>query len=315
MSHLPGPVHTSTSPSPTRFDPPGAYRQFETPLARLYNAVVSTAEQRRGSFGAPRLSLRPALPQGVFWVAALATFRGALERRPALAVPPATRRHLRIAGLALILVAPVYGLIVWAVSESLGMALLALGVVAGAHVTYEVVRLSLWAVAYPVSRELPQPAKPAAPEFSQAEPKPAPEPEPQPSPLPTPMDPTVVLRQVEQALKHLDDYAWLGDSPLVGRLGIVESTHVARGKALRERLEAAIESLRPAGPSPVKAWPPEWQGYGALRLAYIEDVPNREIMARLFLAESTFARLRRKAVRAVARSVVEQDRASQPDSI
>jgi hypothetical protein len=115
-----------------------------------------------------------------------------------------------------------------------------------------------------------------------------------------------VVSEVEDALRHLAEYAELGESPLVARLGLAGDTHVARGKALRERLEAAIEGLRPPGPTPKEPWPREWQGYAAVRLAYVEDVPNREIMARLYVAESTFARVRRKAVRAVARSVVER---------
>jgi hypothetical protein len=114
------------------------------------------------------------------------------------------------------------------------------------------------------------------------------------------------VSEIEEALRHLADYAWLGESPLVARLGITGDTHVARGKALRERLEAAIEGLRPPGPTPKEPWPREWQSYATLRLAYIDDVSNREITARLYVAESTFARIRRKAVRAAARSVVER---------
>jgi hypothetical protein len=114
-----------------------------------------------------------------------------------------------------------------------------------------------------------------------------------------------LLHAVEEALRHLADYAWLGESPLVARLGLAGETHVARGKALRQRLEAAIEGLRPAGPAPREPWPREWHGYATMRQAYLEDVPNREITARLYVSDSTFARARRKAMRAVARSLIE----------
>jgi len=118
--------------------------------------------------------------------------------------------------------------------------------------------------------------------------------------------PDKVFREVEEALRHLADYAWLGESPLVERLGVSGETHVARGKALRQRLEAAIEGLRPPGPPPKEPWPREWYGHAAVHLAYVEDVPNREIMARLYVTETTFARIRKKSVRAVAKSVMEQ---------
>jgi hypothetical protein len=98
----------------------------------------------------------------------------------------------------------------------------------------------------------------------------------------------------------------LGASPLVARLGIAGATHVARGRALRECLVAAIQGLRPAGPAPTEVWPPEWHPYLALHLAHVEDLPNRQIMARLSMAASSFLRLRRKAVRAVAHSLIEQ---------
>jgi hypothetical protein len=39
--------------------------------------------------------------------------------------------------------------------------------------------------------------------------------------------------------------------------------------------------------------------------AYVEDAPNREIMARLYISEGTFNRVRRKALRAAARSLWE----------
>jgi len=43
----------------------------------------------------------------------------------------------------------------------------------------------------------------------------------------------------------------------------------------------AIESLRPAGDPPKGVLPRDWRAYTILRDAYIEDVPNRDIMSKL----------------------------------
>ncbi len=113
------------------------------------------------------------------------------------------------------------------------------------------------------------------------------------------------VRLVEDALRHLPDYTNLGQSPLAEQLEIRGATHIERGKALREQLVQAIEALRPATERPAGVLPREWQSYVVLYDAYIEDAPNREIMARLYISEGTFNRMRRKALRAVARSLWE----------
>ncbi len=112
-------------------------------------------------------------------------------------------------------------------------------------------------------------------------------------------------RQVEQGLKHLADYAELGQSPLVEALGITGTTHIERGKALREHLVRAVESLRPGGAAPRPPTPPEWFAHAILHDAYVEDVPNRDIMSRLYISEGDFNRRRRRALQAVARAVYE----------
>ena len=114
------------------------------------------------------------------------------------------------------------------------------------------------------------------------------------------------VRLVEDALRHLSDYTNLGQSPLAEQLEIQGATHIERGKALREQLVRAIEVLRPAPQRPAGVLPREWQSYVVLYDAYIEDAPNREIMARLYISEGTFNRMRRKALRAVARSLLER---------
>jgi hypothetical protein len=68
----------------------------------------------------------------------------------------------------------------------------------------------------------------------------------------------------------------------------------------------AIETLRPEGTRPKEPLPREWENYVVLHDAYIEGVANREIMARLYTSEGTFNRIRRKALRGVARYLLEK---------
>jgi hypothetical protein len=117
-------------------------------------------------------------------------------------------------------------------------------------------------------------------------------------------------RLVEHALQHLADYTALGQSGLVEQLHVLGTTHIERGKAMRQRLLDAIDSLRPTGARPTGVLPREWQAYTILHDAYVEDVPNREIMARLYISEGTFNRQRRKALQAVARALFESKHAT-----
>jgi hypothetical protein len=117
-------------------------------------------------------------------------------------------------------------------------------------------------------------------------------------------------RRVEQCLQHLSDYTQLGQSGLAAELLIEGGNHIERGKSVREALLHAIESLRPAGarPSASGILPREWHAYTILHDAYVEDVPNRDIMAKLYVSEGTFNRQRRKALHAVARALLEARR-------
>jgi hypothetical protein len=115
-------------------------------------------------------------------------------------------------------------------------------------------------------------------------------------------------RMVEQALQHLSDYTLLGQSGLVAELMIGGATHIERGKVVRASLMRAIDGLRPAGARPAGVPPREWHSYLILHEAYVEDVPNRDIMSQLYVSEGTFNRQRRKALRAVARSLLEARR-------
>jgi predicted DNA-binding protein (UPF0251 family) len=113
------------------------------------------------------------------------------------------------------------------------------------------------------------------------------------------------VRAVEDGLRNLSDYTKLGQSGMASRLSVAGSTHIERSKSIRQRVIQAIDSLRPAAQRPGEPLPREWHSYVILHDAYVEDVPNREIMARLYISEGTFNRVRRKAIRAVARSLLE----------
>lgn len=114
-----------------------------------------------------------------------------------------------------------------------------------------------------------------------------------------------LVGQVEECLRSLSDYTRLGNSPLVDQLGIEGETHLVRGRALREKMLAQLDLLRPPGKRPSEPLPREWHTFAVVHDAYVENVPNREIMARLYISEGTFNRTRRNAIRAIARSVVE----------
>lgn len=120
---------------------------------------------------------------------------------------------------------------------------------------------------------------------------------------------------VEDALRHLYDYAYLGEHRL-SQLGIVGShldvgeeacvTHLDRGRGLHRVLMVGIEKLRPPG-SPLSLPTREWHQYVILRDCYIMGKPNREVMSVLYISEGTFNRARRRAVRAVAKSLLEME--------
>jgi hypothetical protein len=127
----------------------------------------------------------------------------------------------------------------------------------------------------------------------------------------------VALRPgLEDALRHLYDYAYLGEHELSG-LRVVEAyvgdqvkvvTNLDRGRALSQMLIDVIERLRPPGPVP-KPLTREWEQYTILHDAYVQGALNREIMAKLYVSESSFNRARRRAVRGIARAVAELERA------
>jgi hypothetical protein len=117
----------------------------------------------------------------------------------------------------------------------------------------------------------------------------------------------IPVKDVEDALRNLYDYAYLGDSSLAGlRLAQTKlmpgpTTHIDRGKAVYQVMVEAIEILKPEKDSPRDPPPREWYPYRILHGAYLNEELNREIMAKLYISEGTFNRTRRSAVRSVAR--------------
>ncbi len=118
------------------------------------------------------------------------------------------------------------------------------------------------------------------------------------------------IKLTEDGLRHLSDYGALGESPLAARTGISGDSHVARGKNLKKLLTDSIEALRPAAEKPSGAPPREWYSYLVLHDAYVQGIPNREIMTRLYISEGTFNRTRRNAVRSLARILMENQKTS-----
>lgn len=117
-----------------------------------------------------------------------------------------------------------------------------------------------------------------------------------------------LVAQVEDALRRLYDYAYLGEQPLSARVlpDGQASTHLDRGKALNALLINTIEKLRPPAAAEPRDIPPrEWHPYLILREAYVRGEANRDIMSRLYISEATFHRTRRSALRAVAQTLLE----------
>lgn len=116
------------------------------------------------------------------------------------------------------------------------------------------------------------------------------------------------IKIVEEALRHLPDTITLGQSQLAEKMSIKAESQIERGKYLQELITASIESLKPAEKRPPEPLPRVWYNHAVLYDAYVEGVPNREIMARLYISEGTFNRTRRNAIRGLARMLLEKTR-------
>ncbi|HEU0297537.1 MAG TPA: hypothetical protein VFR47_32645 [Anaerolineales bacterium] len=114
------------------------------------------------------------------------------------------------------------------------------------------------------------------------------------------------IKLVEEALRHLPDTVTLGQSALAEKMPIRGQSHIERGKQLQALLTSSIEAFKPADKRPPEPLPRVWYNHAVLYDAYVEGVPNREIMARLYISEGTFHRTRRNAIRGLARMLVEK---------
>ena len=119
---------------------------------------------------------------------------------------------------------------------------------------------------------------------------------------------------MENALRNLTDYAYLGDTKLAMlslvrlQLSAKDTTHLDRGKAVNKIVSETIEKLRPSEIDvPRYPVPREWHAYLILHDAYISDKSNRDIMAQLYISEGTFNRTRRAAIRSIARALEEME--------
>lgn len=124
---------------------------------------------------------------------------------------------------------------------------------------------------------------------------------------------------VEDALRQLHDFAYLGEHDLA-QLRVVQAhvtqkrdgtpiTFLDRGKALSETLTEALNELRPEGqlPKGLQVPPREWHLYIILHDSYVQGETNRDTMSKLYISEGTFNRTRRRALRAVAKSLAEME--------
>jgi hypothetical protein len=118
------------------------------------------------------------------------------------------------------------------------------------------------------------------------------------------------VKTVEEGLRHFSDYIVLGQSTLADKLNIKAGSHIERGRELQKIILDSIELLRPAEKRPPEPLPRVWYNHAVLHDAYVEGVPNREIMARLYISEGTFNRTRRNAIRGLARLLMEKNPAT-----
>ncbi|PWB69468.1 MAG: hypothetical protein C3F07_19720 [Anaerolineales bacterium] len=126
----------------------------------------------------------------------------------------------------------------------------------------------------------------------------------------------IPTRAVEDALRNMHDYSYLGDSPLANleqvkhQLSAGALTHLDLGREVHNLLLTALEKLRPAGDTPKEPIPREWFAYIILHDAYAKETQNRDIMSRLYISEGTFNRTRRAAIRSLAKALAEMEKVS-----
>jgi hypothetical protein len=120
-----------------------------------------------------------------------------------------------------------------------------------------------------------------------------------------------LVKCIEEGYRHLNDYDLLGKSQLVTILGVQGKDHIECGKAVHNKLIQILEKLRPSGQPPPEPVPSEWFAYTILHDSYVTERLSREIMAKLYIGEGTYYRLRRQALRGITRALVEMGAATE----
>jgi hypothetical protein len=114
-----------------------------------------------------------------------------------------------------------------------------------------------------------------------------------------------LVKYIEEAFQHLSDYDELGKSPLAEVLQVKAGDHLEKGRLVHDRLIQMLEKLRPSGQPPPEPLPREWYAYTILNDSYVNNRLSRDIMGKLYIGEGTYYRLRRQALRSIARVVQE----------
>ncbi len=114
-----------------------------------------------------------------------------------------------------------------------------------------------------------------------------------------------LVKYIEEGYRHLHDYDELGKSPLVALFGIKGDDHIECGKMVHEKLIQILEKLRPSGQPPPGQISSEWYAYTILHDSYVTEKLGRDIMAKLYIGEGTYYRLRRQAIRGITRALLE----------
>lgn len=106
-------------------------------------------------------------------------------------------------------------------------------------------------------------------------------------------------KQVRDILEHLYDTAYLETHPLLAQLIQNDPTsRTPRAQKLRSQIKDLIESLRPQQNLPADA--PEWRSYRALRLRFVQGMPNGQVEAELGISVRQLQREFHKGIDAIA---------------